>query len=153
MEISIKRISFEIICPIWTNYLWPERSSTIENYSQIVFNKHPYQYNSEYKFSEFIGLGAFVDDALVGVNSCHQTGISLRSRGLYVFPKFRRLGLGNRLLEESIKIGFNRGLMFTWSMPREDSISAYERSGFNQCSEWFKTETSGKNCFVVHFND
>lgn len=153
MEISIRRISFEEICPVWADHLWPDRVSKIENNSQIVFNKHPYEYNSEYLYSEFIGFGAYIDNELVGVNSCHVTGISLRSRGLYVFPKFRSLGIGCRLLNETINTGSHKGLMFTWSMPRKSSISTYAKAGFGRCSEWFETETSDNNCFVVHFND
>lgn len=149
---KIESITFEQILPIWQEFLWPNRDSAIEHFSCLEFGKHPYEYNTDFKYSSFIGLGIFDQGELIAVNSAHQTNDSLRSRGLYVTPNYRGCGLGKLLLEQTIQIGKDKNLEFTWSMPRKTSIKAYQAAGFGRTSVWFSTETSDSNCFVAYFN-
>ena len=90
-----------------------------------------------------------VDDNIVGVNSAHRSSEKeFRSRGLYVFEKYRNKGIGKKLLEYSIDLGKLEGCKTCWSVPRKTALSTYLAAGFNQTTDFFKTETSDENCYV-----
>lgn len=146
--LEIKHISFLEIIPIWTEYLWPDRVSLTEPYSTIVYNTMPYEYDHTYKYSKPTFIALYDNNNLVGVNSGHPTGKSYRSRGLYVFEKYRGHGYGTILLSETTKVAKEQNSSFIWSMPRESSMKSYAVAGFELTSEWFPTETSDHNAYV-----
>jgi len=148
--IDLKLISFEEILPIWATYLWPGRVSSIDPYSAIQYNSLPYIYNTGYKDCDPTFFGLYADLQLVGVNSGHPTGESYRSRGLYVFNQFRGYNYGTILLSETVEFARNNGYTFIWSIPRQTSFKSYETAGFVRTSDWFETETSEKNAYVVN---
>jgi GNAT superfamily N-acetyltransferase len=90
-----------------------------------------------------------VDDNIVGVNSAHRSSEKeFRSRGLYVFEKYRNKGIGKKLLEYSIDLGKSEGCTSCWSVPKKTALSTYLAAGFVQTSTFFKTDTSDENCYV-----
>jgi GNAT superfamily N-acetyltransferase len=140
----IERISFDEIFTIWQNQLWPNRKSKIESNSAMLFLGEYTLENFNYKPTFF----AFKkDNRIAGVNSGHRCyDNSYRSRGLYVFPEFRNLGIGTLLLKETINQGILENAKFVWSLPRKESWSAYNKAGFSLSSEWHDTET-GLNAY------
>lgn len=148
VDTDVRFICLTDLLHVWENYLWPNRTSPIELTSAIKYGKFPYEYDTTYMDMPCMSLGIFVNGEIAGVNSYHRTGNSVRSRGLYVFEEFRGNNLGARLLAETINQARLSGFEYVWSMPRMSAYRAYSRAGFNQTSDWFKTETSNANCFV-----
>jgi GNAT superfamily N-acetyltransferase len=88
-----------------------------------------------------------LDNKIAGVNSGHKCmDGSYRSRGLFVYPKFRNLGIGYKLLLETINQGKKESAKFVWSYPRNTSWKTYEKAGFILTSDWEYSET-GINAF------
>ncbi|MGA1048065.1 MAG: GNAT family N-acetyltransferase [Minisyncoccia bacterium] len=85
---------------------------------------------------------------VIGVNSGHRCADgSYRSRGLYVKPQFRGLGLGVALLKATLKQATLEESKFIWSLPRMDSWKTYNSVGFKPASSWHLTETSDNNAY------
>jgi GNAT superfamily N-acetyltransferase len=150
--LEIRHITFDVIVDIWTNYLWPNRVSAIEPHSLIKYNSYPYAYDITYTNTIPIFFGLYLHNKLIGVNSGHRTNNSFRSRGLYVFDYYRGNGYGSILLLETIKFAKESMTEYVWSMPRYSAISTYTSAGFKQSSDWFPTETSEKNTYVIYNN-
>ena len=169
---QIKKITFEEILPIWRSELWPEsvRSSPIEPTSAMsMFGRwiaddvegHNFvdnYYDLENMKSTPTFWGCFIDDKLVGVNSGHMClDKHYRSRGLWVNPKFRGLGIGQKLLIKTMAQGFYEKAILCWSYPREESYQTYKSVGFRRTHHtfqfhWEDSET-GKNCKVAYLYD
>jgi len=142
----ISIISYHDIYPIWRNHLWPNRKSEIEAHSAMLYMKGYDLKNYEYTPSFFAYK---IDDEIVGVNSGHMCcDNSYRSRGLFVFPKYRKQGIGKELLEYTIKTGIYEGADFVWSYPRKTSWRVYTSAGFELSTEWFESEI-GENAFCI----
>lgn len=147
----VETIGLEDIMAIWKSHLWLGRISAIESTSCIEYGSYPYLYNSGYSKVKPDCFGVFSDGNLVGVNSGHITTNSYRSRGLFVFPQYRRMGIGSLLLRHTVEVSKLNGCDFCWSMPRKEALNTYELVGFTQTSDFFGTETSGENCFVINY--
>lgn len=137
-------ITFENILSVWEKYLWPNRASPIETVSAMLYlegyNMRNFSYTPKY-------LGYYVNGDLAGVNSGHMCADgSYRSRGLYVFPNYRKQGIGVQLLLKIINQGKIENANFVWSLPRLESWSTYQKAGFNITTDWHKTET-GTNAY------
>ena len=90
--------------------------------------------------------GVYYNERLIGVNSGHlTTSNSWRSRGLWVHPEFRNLGISKILLNAVIDTAYTE---YVWSVPKESALKAYESVGFVRKSEFFDTE-NGNNCIVI----
>ena len=91
-----------------------------------------------------------------GVNSGHLTPndkgtkepLWYRSRGLFVLPEWRKKGLGQLLLQRTIKEAIDKGCSHIWSYPNESAISVYLNVGFTQESDFQEAEY-GQNCYVL----
>ena len=140
--IVIKR--FEEILPIWREYLWPTRTSKIEPNSAMCF-LGGYDIKNMIYATTFLAYE--IDNDIAGVNSGHLCfDNSYRSRGLYVFPKYRGQGIGKELLLATIEQGKEKRANFIWSYPKQDSWKTYERAGFKLASDWEDSEL-GKNAY------
>jgi GNAT superfamily N-acetyltransferase len=149
--VSIKRISFEQIFPVWRNQLWPERQSAIETHSVMTWpfqdnpapiDMHIFQYPPTF-------WGAFCDGVLVGVNSGHRTSnTQYRSRGLWVDPAYRGRGLAQRLLTMTEYQAMHEGTRMIWSIPRQTALPSYLSVGYLAVGEFFGTETSEANIYA-----
>jgi len=143
----IVEITWEQIHDIWRNKLWPDRVSPIQKNSAMCFLQGHNMYNSS-TLSSFFGYN--INDIIVGVNSGHGTDNGYRSRGLWVNPEYRGLGIGQQLLLATIKQAVNENYNMIWSVPRYTSWNTYKNFGFELASDWFKTETSDQNAFCIH---
>jgi GNAT superfamily N-acetyltransferase len=97
----LEKISFDQILPIWNNYLWPERVSEITPTSAMC-------YLGGYDLVNMDSMPTFfaymIEGEIAGVNSGHMCKDNdYRSRGLYVFEKFRGRGIGTILLKDTIE--------------------------------------------------
>lgn len=134
----VQQITFEQILPIWKNKLWPNRVSPIETHSAMTWSSfHP---NQPYDINVFTYpvyfFGSYNNDRLIGVNSGHLTSpTEFRSRGLWVDPEFRGMGLAKQLLEKTIQQAIQSNASLIWSLPRMSSLRAYTGAGFTTVGE------------------
>jgi GNAT superfamily N-acetyltransferase len=146
----IKRIKWEQILKVWRDSLWPGRASKIKPTNGIIF-MGGYDKKIEDNIPSF--FGAFEGEKCVGVNSGFLTGENMyRSRGLYVFPNYRRAGVATKLLEETQRQALLEGAKMIWSMPRETALDVYLKFGFCKKSQFFDENVEfGPNCFVAKY--
>ena len=149
------KITFEDILPLWKTELWPNRESAIEPMSVMTW---PYEGDpDEYDMSimekfqpTFVGVE--IDGKLVGVNSGHRTSDRhYRSRGIWVSPAYRELGIAQTLFNLTELQAITEGCEMLWSIPRETALSSYTRFGFETVGGFIETETSVSNVYVRTF--
>lgn len=142
----IHQINYETILPIWKNYLWPERISTITNTSAM---RYLGGYDIDNMSYTPIFLAYFINDKIAGVNSGHKCkDDGYRSRGLYVFPNFRKQGIGILLLNETIKVAEKELCNYVWSYPKQSSWKTYQTATFTLSSAWEISEL-GHNAYCI----
>ena len=143
----IKLIDFATIFQIWQKYLWPDRASPIETNSAMIYLGG---IEGKNMLTTPTFFGYFHENNLAGVNSGHLCADNTyRSRGLYVFPEYRGMGIGSKLLTATIQQAEVEEAKLVWSLPRRTSWYTYRRAGFTQTSDWFKTETSDENAYCA----
>lgn len=148
MNPEIRLISFDEILPIWTNDLWQGRISAIESNSAMCYLGGYDMANMDTRPTFF---AYYVDGEIAGVNSGHLCKDKhYRSRGLFVYEKFRGLGIGSKLLEATIEQGRIEDAILCWSFPRDTSWTTYQRVGFKLASEFSPGEI-GKNAYCVYY--
>lgn len=142
----IVKTDFNTINTIWSKHLWPNRISKIEPHSAMLldgtFDIKNFDFNPAF-------LILYDNDKIAGCNSGHMCADgSYRSRGLFVFPEFRKKGYGKELLLHTINMGIEEKAKLVWSYPRFESWSTYESAGFTLASEWNNSET-GVNAYCT----
>lgn len=144
MEWRLSEITFDEIHPIWNNNLWPNRISDITPNSAMCFLEG-YDLVNMRTTPTFFAIK--VDGEIAGVNSGHMCkDHQYRSRGLYVFDKFRGRGFGKELLLATVDQARKEDAIMCWSYPRDTSWKTYESAGFVLASE-FKPDETGNNAF------
>jgi GNAT superfamily N-acetyltransferase len=137
-------LQFDTIFSIWNTELWPNRVSKIETHSAMMFDGSICMENFDFEPSFF---GFEIDGEIVGVNSGHMCADrGYRSRGLWVYPPYRKKGIGRALLMATINQGRKENAEYVWSLPRQASWSVYESAGFILLTDWLETET-GLNAY------
>ena len=130
---AVHEITFQEILPIWQNKLWPNRVSTIETHSAMTWPyTHPNQPYSMDIFSYPVTFfGIYDQKRLIAVNSGHlTTHTEYRSRGLWVDPAYRGMGLAQTLLSVTVERARQEGVDMIWSIPRLTALPAYKKVGF-----------------------
>ena len=144
----IETITFEEILPIWRNHLWPDRTSTIESNSAMCYKDGYDMFNMNTKPTFFAYK---INNEIAGVNSGHMCKDNhYRSRGLFVFEKFRGLGIGTKLLIATIEQGRKENAHMCWSYPRDTSWKTYSSAGFLLDGEFSISET-GNNAYCYYY--
>lgn len=88
-------------------------------------------------------------DNLIGVNSGHMCiDKEYRSRGLYVFPEYRKKGVGTELLLSTIEQAKKEEARLIWSYPKLQSWSTYKNAGFTLATDWEHSEL-GLNAYCM----
>lgn len=143
---QLEKISFYQIFPIWNNYLWPNRVSEITPTSAMC-------YLGGYDLVNMDSMPTFfayvIDGEIAGVNSGHMCNNNeYRSRGLYVFEKFRGKGIGTALLKATIEQAVKEEAALCWSYPKDSSWNTYAKAGFMLASE-FEISENGTNAYCM----
>jgi GNAT superfamily N-acetyltransferase len=143
---QLEKISFHQILPIWDNYLWPNRISEITPTSAMC-------YLGGYDLVNMDSIPTFfaymIDGEIAGVNGGHMCNDNeYRSRGLYVFEKFRGKGIGTALLKATIEQAVEEEAALCWSYPKDSSWNTYARAGFVLASE-FEISENGTNAYCM----
>jgi GNAT superfamily N-acetyltransferase len=143
---QLEKISFHQILPIWDNYLWPNRISEITPTSAMC-------YLGGYDLVNMDAMPTFfaymIDGEIAGVNGGHMCNDNeYRSRGLYVFEKFRGRGIGTALLKATIEQAAKEEASLCWSYPKDSSWNTYARAGFVLTSE-FEISENGTNAYCM----
>lgn len=141
LRAGVFETSFKDIRHYWKTYLWPERTSEIEEVSYIDISG---EINMDLEISAPVFLKAVDktrDNLVVGVVSGHMAGVEkFRSRGIWVRKEYQRKGVGRQLIYELEQRASFAGAKMMWTMPRQSSISFYEKNGFYRRSEISKYE-------------
>jgi GNAT superfamily N-acetyltransferase len=149
---NLQKITFEQILEKWRTHLWPDRNSAIETHSAMTwpFEGDTPQYDmAVFKYPATF-WGVFLDHKLVAVNSGHCSSAQhYRSRGLWVDPVYRGQGLAQLLFTATEWQGKNEGCAMMWSIPRHSALKSYLNYGFKTVADFFVTETSQANIYVV----
>lgn len=146
------QISFEQIVRVWQNELWPDRESPIETHSAMTW---PFSWpEKEFDMSIFdydaTFFGVFSKQKLIGVNSGHRSSeVEYRSRGIWVDPSFRKTGVSQLLFDMTQDQAMSEGCDMMWSIPRKTALPAYTKFGFMTVGDYFETETSDANIYVI----
>lgn len=143
------QVEFKDIKDIWSEKLWPNRSSTIKSMSSTMY-KGGYDMQIYEKYlPTFFAVYNNAGD-IIGVNSGHRTTDSLyRSRGIWVDPAYRNQGVAGILFCETFGQAMQERCEAVWSAPRKDALPAYEKVGFQQTSDFFDEGMEfGPNCYV-----
>jgi GNAT superfamily N-acetyltransferase len=143
---QLKKISFHQIFPIWDNYLWPNRVSEITPTSAMC-------YLGGYDLVNMDSMPTFfaymIDGEIAGVNGGHMCNDNeYRSRGLYVFEKFRGRGIGTALLKATIEQAAKEEASLCWSYPKDTSWKTYAKAGFVLASD-FEISENGTNAYCM----
>lgn len=140
----IREISFDEVLPIWRDYLWPDRTSEITATSAMHYLGGYDLVNMSYPPTFFAYI---INGEIAGVNSGHMCmNGRYRSRGLYVFERFRGKNIGTELLIATIDQARLEGANLCWSYPKDTSWKTYAKAGFKLDSE-FEDSENGKNAF------
>ena len=144
----IETITFKEILPIWRNHLWPDRTSDIESNSAMCYKDGYDMFNMNTKPTFFAYK---INNEIAGVNSGHMCKDNhYRSRGLFVFEKFRGMGIGTKLLIATIEQGRKENAHMCWSYPRDTSWKTYSSAGFLLDGEFSISET-GNNAYCYYY--
>jgi predicted GNAT family N-acyltransferase len=100
-------------------------------------------------------LGAFKDDALVGIISVYQEatpspneGDAWRLRGVATAPEVRGQGYGGQLMQMAIAYVARQGGTLLWCFARTTALPYYERYGFAPQGDIFDTPGTGQHYFI-----
>ena len=145
MTVQLSVITFDEIYPIWRDHLWPERSSDITPNSAMCFLEGYDLVNMETTPTFF---SVMIDGEIAGVNSGHMCkDLQYRSRGLFVFEKFRGKNIGRDLLLATIDQARKESAVMCWSYPRKSSWKSYLAAGFELASVWKSSEITNANAY------
>lgn len=134
----IVHIDYKEIYTIWKIHLWPDRLSKIEPTSAMIYNGGYDLLNLQ---QTPIFLGYIVDNDIAGVNSGHYCiDQTYRSRGLFVFDRYRQKGIGTKLLLATIEEARKTQAKMIWSYPRLQSWKTYSKAGFTLSTDWEQGE-------------
>ena len=143
---QIQPVTFNEILPIWRDYLWPNRVSDITPTSAMSFMGG---YDLQNMSPNPTFFAYVVDGVIAGVNSGHMCKDNdYRSRGLYVFEKFRGNGIGSILLKATIEQARIEEAALCWSYPKDTSWKTYASAGFKLVSD-FEASENGNNAYCM----
>jgi predicted GNAT family N-acyltransferase len=101
-------------------------------------------------------LGAFEDDALVGIASVmresppwdEDAARAWRLRGMATLPEVRGQGYGGALLERSLAHAVDQGAELAWCTARVPAAAFYRRFGFESVGDVFDVPSIGPHVLM-----
>jgi len=153
-RVTIQPSSFQEVKPIWAEHLWPQRKTPIEATSPIQLGG---DIDTTLLEKEAVFLKALListkpnkSNPIIGVLSgFFTTSEHFRIRGLYVFPDYRRQGVGEALFWQIQKHAAKQDSKKLWSLVRQTAWPFYQSCGFEKISDWTNNYEFGPNCFAV----
>ena len=128
LDTQIVEIDFSTIKPIWQNHLWDSRYQFEEVSCMLLGGGYNAEIRNLYK-PKFLSIQA--EGKIAAVLSGHATSNEhYRTRGLYVFPDYRRLKLPTLLIQYFIDEARSQGYKLIWSVPRVSALELYTNLGF-----------------------
>ena len=159
--ITIKKITWDQILPIWKKHL-PNMSLETNSAMCLFLNdgkileknwEEPIYDLQNMEFTPTF-WGAFDNAKLVGVNSGHMTLDRLyRSRGLFVFPEYRGFGIGQKLLMKTIAQAIHEKAIVCWSYPKKTAERSYNSQNFQSLGNLFNFQYEDDNIRAVRVFD
>ncbi len=156
---NIEDVTFDEVYPIWKDKLWPGRISRFDQISLFTIRDNnlvkelgvkKFKNTVNFYAVKYISDYVLKKETIVGVNSSVFTGLGLyRSRGLWIQPDHRGLGLSKILLNYAITKGKEQNCHTIWSLPRKESLPMYESVGFKKQGNWIDDVEFGPNCIVT----
>ncbi len=135
--------------PLWSHKLWPERRSAIRPVSpiQVDLSYDPTILGYSPHF-----FGIYYEEQIVATISGYSTSQALfRSRGLFVDPAFRGLGVSQILFNKISETANNLGAQAIWTLPRKSAWPAYKKFGFYRITDWLEKDMEfGPNCVAKY---
>ncbi len=146
--IQCKESNFKEILNLWQK-LWPKRNDIRPMSSLLVNLDHDMSIYDNYK-PKFWALYSN-NRVPIGVLSGHKTSqVDYRIRGLYVKEDYRNNNYSKLLLEKALNQAHSESCQTIWTLPRKNSLFAYENYGFKKTSDWFDEKMQlGPNCVCV----
>lgn len=140
----IKKVTFTEIIDVWITHLWPSRVSDITSTSAMIYLGGYSLENMKQDPTFFVYC---YENQIAGVNSGHKCiDGGYRSRGLFVFENYRKLGIGTNLLLATIEQAKQEKCEYVWSYPKYSSWRTYAKAGFILTSDWESSEL-GTNAY------
>jgi GNAT superfamily N-acetyltransferase len=149
MKYKTGTVEFNTILPFWKEKLWPNRKDAIRPMNDIAYlGGHDPEIYKKFEPTFFVVYNLV--NEIIGVNSGHRSTVDMyRSRGLWVDPQYRRKGISGILFCELHGQAMKENCKAIWSIPRKESLPAYEKYGFIKTSDFFdKGMEFGPNCYV-----
>lgn len=141
----IEKIDWEDIKMVWERDLWPGREDIRPMSSMLWEGGYDVSIYERYQPCYFAYIA---EGEIAGVNSGHQTcSESFRSRGLFVYPKYRGQGLAQKLLEAVIEKSIESECRFTWSFPKKTASTVYHNAGYT-----ITDRCDVNNCYALKYN-
>lgn len=150
---SFKIIDFETIQTIWYEEdMWGQLAYAPPVNEYLYLNGKNKKIK-DLNYSKPVFYGYLENNKILGVNSYfHVNEDQCRSRGLYVYPKYRKNGIAIELLKYAIDQNKNKGYKFIWSKPRDTAIKSYQAAGYKITSDAFNITPDGeKMLFKNHY--
>lgn len=158
--------SFEQVKAIWESELWAGRKSPIEPTSAMKWLGGIDMSLMQAAPSFWVVLEESESQSpgrIVGTLSGHFGGTiqlesnslrSFRTRGLWVNSLFRKRGIARLLMSAASEQAEQEDCDVLWTFPRQSSMPAYERLGFQKFGEWIGSNDPGAgefgpNCYAL----
>jgi GNAT superfamily N-acetyltransferase len=144
LDFKIEALSDEQILNFWKASLWKDREDPIKPMSSMLleggFDMSIYE---KYQARHW---GLFINGELAGCNSCHASSATdMRSRGLFVDPRYRGLGFSQKLFQATEAWAKDQNCQTLWSYPKKEAMGAYLKFGFRLYENSLQTPT---HCYV-----
>lgn len=153
---TIVEISFETIQEIWYEEdMWGQLAYAEPVSTMLYLNGFDNKIK-DLTCSNPVYYAYLLEKKIVGVNSYHRiNNEQCRSRGLYVYPQYRKTNIGTELLKYAIEKNRNKGYRFIWSMPRSTAIKTYKKAGYTITTQIMSHLPTGQkllydNCFCKY---
>ncbi len=127
---KLEACEFSQILDVWKIHLWPDRKSEIEPISLIDENG---MINADIRDAAvfFWRIVNVENNQTIGcVSSCQTSPTSMRSRGLWIQPDYRNMGLAKTLMSAIFEKALSLKCLKVWTMPRFSSWPFYQKIGF-----------------------
>ncbi len=127
---QLEACEFSQILDVWKIHLWPDRKNEIEPVSLIDEDG---KINTNIRDAPvfFWRIVNIETGQIIGcISGCQTSPTSMRSRGLWIQPHYRNMGLAKSLMSAIFEKALSLKCLKVWTMPRVISWPFYQKIGF-----------------------